>query len=440
MTNSPPENMKTNTLLALQLPSLAAGLMLTLLAPAVAAVVEKKEPVSDTASSQDEITATGVVFSVEPEILSVVMKDNPTPVRFVIAKDTPFLDEKGAAVPVDLVRSELPLTVHYSMEGEKMVARRVVMSRSMVAGDANEKPSKKRMELAEEKAQETTRAAEAEQTTGRQEITGTVSTIEQTISVVARGESTPTTFIINNSTRFVNASGQPVSPQMLMGGMPVNIKTVRDGKRVIAQEIVVRGTSTTMSGNNASQTQGGSGEGSGTADGGGSLRTNNNRGTSGNSNGLSELQSVQGFVIPGDNRLPPGTGNPNNPEMLDTPGNPGRGTNPGQGNNPNQGTNPGQGTTNPNQGTNPGQGANSGQPTNPQPKGTPANPRQPNVPPAGEKQVPNQNKSGNKSGNNNGTNQSGQNGGGNRSGSGGNSGKDSGGNGSGTDGGAYRAN
>ena len=314
-----PQTMKTNSVIAWQLPSLAAGVLLSLAPLASAAVVEKEEPAVEAGAVKEEIVATGTVFSVEPDMLSVVMKDNPTPVRFAYSKDTPFVDEKGEAVPVDLVRAELPLTVHYEMEGEKMVARRVVVSRSMVAGDTNEKPDQKRLELAEKKAVETSRAADAEPYLPK-EIMGTVSTIEQTISIVARGETTPTICIINNSTRYVNVSGQPVSAQLVMPGMPITVKTVRDGRRVIAQEIIVRGNPATLKGSK-SATQDGSNPAQNRQG------TTNTSGTGGGT----------GYILP-NQILPPSAG----PNVPSTPANPNSPVTPANPNSPGQPGAPGQ--------------------------------------------------------------------------------------------------
>ena len=407
--------MKTNQLITLQLPALAAGFLLSFIGPALSAPAQKAEPTEDSAKpKEEEITATGTVFSVEPELLSVVMKDNPTPVRFSYSKDTPFLDEKGGAVPLDLVRAELPLTVHYAMEGEKMVARRIVVSRSMVAGDAGEKPSRKRTELAEEKAEESTRAAEAGQT-GPQELVGTLSNIEQTVSIMVRGETTPTSCIVNNSTRYVNVSGQPVSTSLLMSGMPISVKVVRDGKRLMAQEIMVRGNPTTLSGSRNNQQTGSRSAQNGPSQG------SNGTNSSGNIGGYSDLSPIQGYVIPnqgfpgspGDAIPSPNNGNSNQNGNTNQTGNANQSGNPNQTVNPNA---PNQNPNSPNQSTNAGQ-TNANQP----------NPAQPNVAPAGGTQNPARNTN-----NNNGTNRN--NNGGTQpaqSGSGNNSGNQSGSNNSG---------
>ena len=239
--------MKTKSILRLQLSSLAAGVLMLGMTPVMAVVVEKDDPATHPVDSDATIAATGTVFSIEPAVLSVAMKGNPTPVRFAYDKSTPFLDEVGAVVPLDLIRADLPLTVHYAMEGDKMTARKVVLTRNMIAGDAGGKPEKKREELSEAKAVEVIREAEA-QLKGPQTLVGTVSAVEQTISLVLRGETQPVSCIINNSTRYINISGQPVSGGLVASGMPVSVKAVRDGNRVIAQEITVKGNATMPAG------------------------------------------------------------------------------------------------------------------------------------------------------------------------------------------------
>lgn len=241
--------MKTKSAFISTLPAFAAGLLLSCLTSVQAEAVKTgpPEPNATVETSEKAITATGTVFSVEPEVLSVVMKDSPTPVRFFYNISTPFVDEEGKVIPMELVRPDLPLTVDYAMDGEKMIARKVVITRSMVAGDANEKPYVKRVELAEAKVREAALAAETQMNVP-QTLMGTLSTVEQTISLVPRGESKPVTCIINNSTRYVNIAGEPVSSSLLMSGMPITVNTVQDGSRVIAQEIIVRGNPATLTG------------------------------------------------------------------------------------------------------------------------------------------------------------------------------------------------
>ena len=240
--------MKKITTFYLTVPSLAAGLLWSCVTSSMGLPLKAEAAPNDATVEivPEVISATGTVFSVEPEVLSVVMKDNPTPVRFYHNISTPVVDEKGVIIPLELIRPELPLTVDYVMDGEKMIAKKVVITRSMVAGDSNVKPGAKRVELAEAKLKEAAREADSTQAVA-QTLIGTLSTVEQTITIVPRGETESVTCIINNSTRYVNIAGEPVSSALMMSGMPITVKTVRDGKRVLAQQITVRGNPATLS-------------------------------------------------------------------------------------------------------------------------------------------------------------------------------------------------
>src|SRR4051794_16613726 len=103
--------MKTNQIFQFQLPSMAAGLILASAAHLYAEpseVVKKAEKGSVTqndAKTDGEaksVAANGKVFSVEPEVLSVVTEGSPTPLRFSYDKNTPYVDEDGKPVAMEL--------------------------------------------------------------------------------------------------------------------------------------------------------------------------------------------------------------------------------------------------------------------------------------------------------------------------------------------------
>lgn len=318
--------MKTTLLFSSSMTCLAAGVMLSCVAPVMAQeknTADKAESAdaqkTDGAAEEKTVSATGSVFSVEPEMLSVVMEGNPTPVRFAYDKATPYLDDNGSAVSMDLIRPELPLTVHYVTEGEKLIAKKVVITRSMIAGDGAEAPGKKRAELAKAKAREVEKEVESE-VNGPQSVTGTIATVEQTISLVPRGEKKPRSYVINNSTRYVNISGEPVSSAMVLSGMPVTVKAIADGTRLIAQEVTVRGDAS-----NLMNGQGGI-DGTGTSTSGGNAEGGNSTGTSGtstrttrsNRQGGSDYLPLQGVSNPGilpqiGQQTQPGNGDGNMP-------------------------------------------------------------------------------------------------------------------------------
>ncbi len=63
-------------------------------------------------------------------IVSVVRSESSGPVTYRYSKSTEYVDDTGAPVNVDVVRSGAPVTVHYMREGDGLVARRVIVHRA----------------------------------------------------------------------------------------------------------------------------------------------------------------------------------------------------------------------------------------------------------------------------------------------------------------------
>jgi hypothetical protein len=55
----------------------------------------------------------------------------PTPVRYSYSKATTYVDETGAPVSMETVKSGLPVTVYYAKVGNLLVANRVVVRRTL---------------------------------------------------------------------------------------------------------------------------------------------------------------------------------------------------------------------------------------------------------------------------------------------------------------------
>src|SRR5207247_11433915 len=54
------------------------------------------------------------------------------PVRYYHSKDTTILDPEGHTVTSSAVRPDLPATVYYTRDGERMVVRKIVLSKPTV--------------------------------------------------------------------------------------------------------------------------------------------------------------------------------------------------------------------------------------------------------------------------------------------------------------------
>lgn len=80
------------------------------------------------------ISTVGTIRQFAPDRIVVVTDSSPdVPVTYIPSAATTYVDETGVAVSADLVKSGLPVTVHYAREGTSLVATKVVMRRSTIA-------------------------------------------------------------------------------------------------------------------------------------------------------------------------------------------------------------------------------------------------------------------------------------------------------------------
>lgn len=77
--------------------------------------------------------SSGTVSSFSPESLVIRSTASPAPVTYSVARDVTYVDETGAPVSYEVVRSGAPVTVHYVQDGGRVVARKVVVRRTAVA-------------------------------------------------------------------------------------------------------------------------------------------------------------------------------------------------------------------------------------------------------------------------------------------------------------------
>ncbi|MES2569776.1 MAG: hypothetical protein V4710_06930, partial [Verrucomicrobiota bacterium] len=74
-------------------------------------------------------TSLGTVSEVSPDALIIRSSTETAPLRYSYTKSTTYVDETGAPVSLDVVRSGLPVTVHYTEAGGQMLASKVIVRR-----------------------------------------------------------------------------------------------------------------------------------------------------------------------------------------------------------------------------------------------------------------------------------------------------------------------
>jgi len=84
----------------------------------------------ETATTSATTTA-GTVSEFSPDAITVQTEATAAPVAYRYTKSTTYVDETGAPVSLETVRSGLPVTVYYAREGDGLVASRVVVRKAV---------------------------------------------------------------------------------------------------------------------------------------------------------------------------------------------------------------------------------------------------------------------------------------------------------------------
>lgn len=82
--------------------------------------------------AQTTVTATtseGTISEFSPDTIVIRSQTQPEPLRYSYSRTTTYVDEAGAPVSIETVKSGLPVTVHYSKQGDRLVANRVIVRR-----------------------------------------------------------------------------------------------------------------------------------------------------------------------------------------------------------------------------------------------------------------------------------------------------------------------
>jgi|SRR5438874_1026801 len=87
-----------------------------------------------TTSTSSTTTSTGTITAYTPDSDYITFRTttDTAPVRYYYSKDTTILDPEGNTVTWSAVRPDLPATVYYVREGDRMIARKIVLSKPTV--------------------------------------------------------------------------------------------------------------------------------------------------------------------------------------------------------------------------------------------------------------------------------------------------------------------
>ena len=81
-------------------------------------------------STTTTTTSAGTISEFSPETIVINTTTSPDPVRYTYTKTTTYVDETGAPVSMDIVKSGLPVTVYYIKDGDKMIVSKVIVRKA----------------------------------------------------------------------------------------------------------------------------------------------------------------------------------------------------------------------------------------------------------------------------------------------------------------------
>jgi len=129
--------------------------------------------------------------------------ESAEPVRYVYTERTTYVDEAGRPVVLKTLKSGQPVMIYYTQEGDRLVASRVVTSKSPV-------------------------------------YMGTVTEYSpDKILVRSAATAEPVSYAYTKTTTYVDENGSPISIQQI-SGKPVTVYYTREGDRLVASRVIVR--------------------------------------------------------------------------------------------------------------------------------------------------------------------------------------------------------
>jgi len=186
-----------------------------------------KETVEETTGAPAEktttTTTTGTIDEFGQNRIVVHTETSDKPVAYSFTKSTTYVDEAGAPVSIETVRSGLPVTIYYAKEGDGLVARKVVVKKT--------------------KTQTTPGGTVETKTTTT---TGTINEFGDN-RLVIRTESSaePVRYRFTKTTTYVDEAGNPVSMKLVKSGLPVTVYYTKDTDGLVATKVMVKKTTTT---------------------------------------------------------------------------------------------------------------------------------------------------------------------------------------------------
>src|SRR5437667_1037793 len=125
--------MKQTTLAKILAVACSLGVV-TAMAQTSTTVTTKDAAAGTTTTEASTTTSTGTISTYTPgtDYITFRTSTEAAPVRYYYSKDTTILDPEGHVVTWSAVRPDLPATVYYVRDGDRMLVRKIVLSKPTV--------------------------------------------------------------------------------------------------------------------------------------------------------------------------------------------------------------------------------------------------------------------------------------------------------------------
>jgi len=106
----------------------------TAMAQTSTTVTTKDAAAGTTTMETSTTTSTGTISTYTPgtDYITFRTSTDAAPVRYYYSKDTTILDPEGHTVTWSAVRPDLPATVYYTRDGDRMIVRKIMLSKPTV--------------------------------------------------------------------------------------------------------------------------------------------------------------------------------------------------------------------------------------------------------------------------------------------------------------------
>jgi len=83
-------------------------------------------------AQQETVTTetVGTISNISPDTIVIRTETSSSPIDYSYTKTTTYVDETGAPVSIETVKSGVPVTVYYTREGDRMIANKVVVRKT----------------------------------------------------------------------------------------------------------------------------------------------------------------------------------------------------------------------------------------------------------------------------------------------------------------------